>query len=80
MNENKNKIPLSILVENLKNSIATSINTSGLPLYFVEYILKDITTEVSKVAKEQANLEKQNYERTKKEGEIHELHQDDMGE
>ena len=54
-------MPTSMRINILKNGLATLINTSNLPLYIVEPILKDLYTEVHGLAEEQARKETEEY-------------------
>lgn len=54
--------PMSIVREELISGIIGVINNSGLPLYFVEPILKELLNEVSEAAQKQINSEKIQYE------------------
>ena len=50
-------MPTSMRINVLKNGLVTLINTSNLPPYIVEPILKDLHTEVHGLAEEQARKE-----------------------
>ena len=56
-------IPMStsMRINILKNGLVTLINTSNLPPYIVEPILKDLHTEVHGLAEEQARKEAEEY-------------------
>ena len=54
-------MPTSMRISVLKNGLATLINTSNLPPYIVEPILKDLYTEVHGLAEEQARKEAEEY-------------------
>lgn len=54
-------MPTSMRINVLKNGLVTLINTSNLPPYIVEPILKDLHAEVSELADEQARKEAEEY-------------------
>ena len=54
-------MPTSMRINVLKNGLVTLINTSNLPPYIVEPILKDLHTEVHGLAEEQAKKEAEEY-------------------
>lgn len=54
--------PMSVMRDELIGGIVGAINNSGLPLYFVEPILKDLLSEVSAMAQKQIASEKAHYE------------------
>ena len=54
-------MPTSMRINILKNGLATLINTSNLPPYIVEPILKDLHAEVHGLAEEQARKEVEEY-------------------
>lgn len=54
-------MPTSMRIDILKNGLVTLINTSNLPPYIVEPILKDLHTEVHELAEEQARKEAEEY-------------------
>ena len=60
--ENTINKPMSVAREELIQDITNGINNSGLPLFVVESILKDLLMEVSMVAKLQMETEKAQYE------------------
>ena len=53
-------MPTSMRINVLKNGLVTLINTSNLPPYIVEPILKDLYTEVHGLAEEQAKKKQKN--------------------
>lgn len=55
------QMPVSMRINVLKNGLVTLINTSNLPPYIVEPILKDLHAEVSELADEQARKEAEEY-------------------
>lgn len=55
------QMPVSMRINVLKNGLVTLINTSNLPPYIVEPILKDLHTEVHGLAEEQARKEAEEY-------------------
>ena len=54
-------MPTSMRINILKNGLVTLINTSNLPPYIVEPILKDLHAEVHGLAEEQARKETEEY-------------------
>lgn len=54
--------PMSVVRDELIDNIVDAINNSGLPLYIIEPILKDMFIEVSEGAKRQIAIEKTQYE------------------
>ena len=61
MNKQTIPMPTSMRINILKNGLATLINTSNLPPYIVEPILKDLHAEVHGLAEEQARKEAEEY-------------------
>lgn len=55
------QMPVSMRINVLKNGLVTLINTSNLPPYIVEPILKDLHAEVYGLAEEQARKEAEEY-------------------
>lgn len=54
--------PLSLRLNELRQTLAQTINSAQLPLYLVEPIVKEIAIEVSSAAQQQADAEKAKYE------------------
>lgn len=54
--------PMSVAKEELNQTIVNVINNSGLPLFVIESMLKELLMEVSVVAKQQMEEEKAQYE------------------
>lgn len=54
--------PLSVIKDEFVENLINLINGNGIPLFVTEYILKDILTEISTAVKEQAKMEKAQYE------------------
>lgn len=77
MDENK---PLSVALDDLKKLLTYNINTSGIPLYLVKYVLNDIVLEVNVGAEKILQAERQTYNKSVKESEKDELQQDNVGE
>lgn len=59
--ENKINKPFALSRDELVQNIVNSINSSGLPLFMVEYILKDILNEVNATIIKQTQSETQRY-------------------
>ena len=53
--------PVTMRINELKNSISKCVNESGLPAFLVEYVLSEITRNVSDFAKKQAAEERKMY-------------------
>lgn len=60
--ENKINKPMSMAKEEFAKTVVEAINTSELPLFVIESILKELLMEVSVVAKQQAEAERAQYE------------------
>lgn len=54
--------PITIAREEFANNLVNTINTSRLPLFVVEYILKDVLGEVHRVSMKQLQEDKTKYE------------------
>lgn len=59
--------PLSIIIQDAKDSIANAINETQLSPVLCEPILKDLYIEVQRLAREQIMQEKEQYEKALKE-------------
>ena len=72
MNENNIVKPVTLLKEDFLRSLINLCNNSGLPLFVVEYILKDVYLEVKTLAKKQyeADLTKYNHLNKSEQSEI----------
>lgn len=64
MNENLNK-PITIVRAEFISNLANLINTSGLPPFIVESILKDVYVEVRNAAQKQYEMDVAMYEQLK---------------
>lgn len=53
--------PVTMRINELKNSISKCVNESGLPAFLVEYVLSEITRNVSDFSKKQAAGERKMY-------------------
>lgn len=53
--------PVTMRINELKNSISKCVNESGLPAFLVEYVLSEITRNVSDFSKKQAAEEREMY-------------------
>jgi hypothetical protein len=58
------EMPVSMRINVLKNGLITLINTSNLPPYIVEPIIKDLHMEVHELAEAQAKKEAEEYNKT----------------
>ena len=56
--------PISIILEELQDSLAKTIVDTGLPMYLVEPIVKDLYANVATVAGQQKQAERKQYEET----------------
>lgn len=54
--------PITIKFEECKQAIIDTVNSSGLPMFAIEYILKDLYSEASQMREKQYNDDKQRYE------------------
>ena len=54
--------PLALKKEDLQNNLINLINNSGLPLFIVEYILKDLLQEIRTLNEQWVNPEKLRYQ------------------
>ena len=54
--------PITILREEFVTSMVSLINNSGLPLFYVEPILRDMLMDVNTAVKKQYEMEKAQYE------------------
>ena len=63
MNENNqiNK-PISVAKEDFATALVKLCNESQVPLFVIEYTLKDLLQEVHTLAKQQYEVDKQQYE------------------
>ena len=53
--------PITLVREEFQNDLATLINTSPLPMFAIEPILRQYADEVAVVAKQQLEMDRQNY-------------------
>ena len=65
MNEKVTK-PLSMVKQEFIEQIVNDINNCALPLFVVEYILQDILNTVKSTVRQQAEMEKIQYEQQTK--------------
>ena len=61
MNE-KVTTPLSMVKQEFIEQVVNDINNCALPLFVVEYILQDILNTVKSTVRQQAEMEKAQYE------------------
>lgn len=71
--------PIMLLKDEFTNEMADLINNSGLPLFVIEPILKDILREVNVELKKQYEYEKMQYEQALMNAESAKGEQDDRG-
>lgn len=53
--------PLSVAIVDLKKDIANAINTSGIPIYIAEMVLKEMLSEVSTISNQIREQEQAQY-------------------
>lgn len=53
--------PITLVREDFQIDLATLINTSPLPMFAIEPILRQYAEEVAAVAKQQLEIDRQNY-------------------
>lgn len=53
--------PITMIIDDTKNSIIAAINRSGLPAFILEMIIKDIYNEISQAANSFAENERKIY-------------------
>lgn len=54
--------PISLKLKDFKNDAVNLINTSGLPLFIIEPILREVLVAVQTKAEQEYQLDKRNYE------------------
>lgn len=59
--------PTTLLIEEFKQNISKLINESGLPAFVLEYIIKDLYSEISDLSVKIAQNEKTEYIQSLKE-------------
>lgn len=69
--------PVTIIREELIESMVGLINESKLPLFVIESILKDLHLEVKNAAKQQLEIDKQQYQSSIEESETEAVQKDD---
>ncbi len=57
-----NNKPITLIREDFINNLSNVVNTCELPMFVVEDILRQFTTEVSLLAKQQIEIDRRNYE------------------
>lgn len=61
-NEKQEKIkPLNVVSTEFMDGIVDMVNNANLPMFVVEYILKDVLDEVHSVARKQYEKDKEEY-------------------
>lgn len=62
--------PITLKIEDLKQNIAATLNESGLPIFLLDYIIKDLYDEIHILSQNQIIKDKESYETSlKKESE-----------
>lgn len=69
--------PVTIIREELIENMVGLINESNLPLFVIESILKDLHLEVKSAAKQQLEMDKQQYQSSIAESEAEAVQKDD---
>lgn len=59
--------PLSVTMTEIKTNIAKIINESGVPMYILEPIVRDIYEQICKVGNQQMEREAKEWEESQKE-------------
>lgn len=59
--------PITMVIDEFKNSIVLAINSSHLPMWVVADIIKDFAEQTKDLAKQQAEAERRAYEESIKE-------------
>jgi hypothetical protein len=54
--------PITMIMEDTKDAIISTINNSKLPAFILENIIKDIYMEINQMTIQQAKLDKEKYE------------------
>ena len=55
--------PSTIIYEEFKQNLANLINTSGLPAFIIEPVLRDYLSEVKAMAQRQYQMDKAEYDK-----------------
>ena len=55
--------PSTIIYEEFKQDLANLINTSGLPAFIIEPVLRDYLSEIRALAQRQYQMDKAEYEK-----------------
>ena len=53
--------PITLVREDFQNDLVTLINTSPLPMFAIEPILRQYADDVAVIAKQQLEMDRQNY-------------------
>lgn len=61
--------PITLKVEELKENIAATLNESGLPIFLLDYIIKDLYNEIHILSENQLLKDKQSYAKSQEESE-----------
>lgn len=62
MGENSIQKPLALRKEEYIQILTQATNNSGLPMFILEYVLKELLLEVSSLAKEELKMSQNQYE------------------
>lgn len=61
MGENSIQKPLTLRKEEYMQILTQATNDSGLPMFIIEYVLKELLLEVSSLAKEELKMSQEQY-------------------
>lgn len=70
MNENKTNKPATLLKEDFEQGLINLCNSSGLPFFVMEYILKDLYLEVKALAQKQYKTDFEMYKQLNEEDKL----------
>lgn len=67
--------PISLRIREFRNNAVNLVNTSGLPLFIIEPILKDVYSAVQIKSEQEYQQDKINYENSLNEGKGEDNHE-----
>ena len=56
--------PLTMIIKETQNSVVNALNESGLPPIILDFIVRDIYTEVHNITERQATEDVENYKKS----------------
>lgn len=62
--------PITLIIEELKTNIASTINNSNLPIFVIDNIFKDFYSEIHSMYLQQLESDKKQYELSIKDEEV----------